>query len=420
MTAHRDIVPAGQERVSAAMNASYVDDFPAEQSDVHVIRARAYEISQGPEAGTPDENWLRAEREFAVQHEYDTLDRDLERLGMTVSRIPLEAGAVWRLSLPQGEQVEAWEPGNDGLVLPPELMRLIGRVVAGKQLVPAPPLSRDPGALRLREMIEAQRLALLAHDPGVRLGEDPENLHEHRVAARRARAFLRASRAYVDPVWRRALGRLLGELGEVTGPVRDLDVLLQHVREELERLEEPDRAGGTTLVARLERERETARQRLLEALDQDGYRLLLARLRLPPRLAQDVDGIPLERIARAEFRRLTKAIERLGKHPSDAALHGLRIRLKRARYAAELSGRKGAAGRRFLADARTLQTLLGDHQDAVVAEAELRAVTVGSAEAASAFVAGRLAERQRARRERATERLPAAWKRLRKSARRLG
>ena len=59
--------------------------------------------------------------------------------------------------------------------------------------------------------------------------------------------------------------KLLGELGEATGPVRDLDVLLEHVREELDGLDEPDRAAGATLVATLERELETARRRLLDA-----------------------------------------------------------------------------------------------------------------------------------------------------------
>ena len=60
----------------------------------------------------------RSEREHPVVHGYDTVDRDLERLGMTISRLPSEAGVVWRLTLPRGEQFEAWEPGNMGLSPP--------------------------------------------------------------------------------------------------------------------------------------------------------------------------------------------------------------------------------------------------------------------------------------------------------------
>jgi CHAD domain-containing protein len=395
-----------------------VSESGPDQIDSDTVRARAYDISQGLESATPEENWLRAEREFAVVHEYDTVDRDLERLGMTLTRVPVEVGAVWRLELPRGELVEAWEPGNQGLTPPAEIARLTSGVVDREKLVPAPPSSRDPGAVRLREMIETQRRALLVHDPGTRLGADPENLHEHRVAARRARAFLRATRAHVDPTWGRLLTDPLGELGQLTGPVRDFDVLLKYVRHELEAVAEADHEGGEALVARLERARDAARRRLLDGLDGESYRRLLARLHLPLRLAPGVETVPLERIARKEFRRLVEAVERLGKHPHDAALHALRIKLKRARYAAELAGTT-PDGDRFLADAKALQTLLGEHQDAAVAEERLRITTVVDERTASAFVAGRIAERQRARRDRATERLPEAWKALRKSGRRL-
>jgi CHAD domain-containing protein len=383
------------------------------------IRLRAYEISLDRDPGTPEENWLRAEREFAVAHDYDTLERDLERLGMTLSRLPSEAGVAWRLTLPRGERVEAWEPGTDGLSPPADIVALIGGVTAGKALVPGPPASSEPGARRLREMLAEQRTTLLAHDPGVRLGDDPENLHQHRVAARRTRAFLRTTRAYLDPEWRRAVGGALRRLGEATGPVRDLDVALEHLRDELRRLDETDLAAKALILERLESELEQGRRRLLDALDSPDYRFVLARLRLPPRLAEGVESVPLESLAKKEFRRLARLVERLGKRPDEEEIHRLRIALKRARYAAELAAPKGSARKRFLADARALQSVLGDHQDAVVAEQQLRKVSVDDLRTAAAFAAGRLAERQRLRRARTQERLPAAWKRLRKSGQRL-
>jgi CHAD domain-containing protein len=388
--------------------------------DDESVRLRAHEISQGPEAGTPEENWRRAEREFTVAHDYDTVERDLERLGMTLSRLPSEAGVEWRLTLSRGERVEAWEPGTNGLSPPAEVMSLIGGVVAGKPLVPGPPLSHDPGAARLHETLEAQRIVLLTHDPGVRLGDDPENLHQHRVAARRARASLRTTRKYLDPDWRRPLGAALRGLGEATGPVRDLDVVLEHLRDELERLDETEEAAKAAILERLEDERQRARRGLLEALDGRDYRFLLARLRLPPRLAEGVESVPLESLAQREFRRLAKLVDRVGKRPDERSIHRLRIALKRARYAAELVAPKRGGRKRFLADARVLQELLGEHQDAVVAERRLRSATVEDVRTAAAFAAGRIAERQRARRERVQERLPAAWKRLRKSGARLG
>ena len=54
---------------------------------------------------------------------------------------------------------------------------------------------------------------MLAHDPGTRLGTDPESLHDMRVAVRRARALLRAGAPldrdrHADAVARAAMARL--------------------------------------------------------------------------------------------------------------------------------------------------------------------------------------------------------------------
>jgi CHAD domain-containing protein len=384
------------------------------RTDVEVVRVRAHELPGSPEAGTPEENWLPAERELSVEHEYDTVDFDLEKVGISVSRLPLEAGVMWRLRLPRGEVLEAWEPGNAGLSPPQEISRLIDGVVAGRPLVPMPPLTPDPGAVRLRAMIETQRRALLEHDPGTRLGSDPENLHQHRVAARRTRAFLRAARRYVDAEWAQSLNGPLRELGRVTGPARDLDVLAEHMEGELEGLDHADREGADILAARLQSERASARRQLLHALDGDSYRVLLARLRMRPRLAADASSVPLDRIAHKAYRRVLRALDNLGPAPDAGAVHQLRIKLKRARYAAELAATDGKA-ERFLKRAKVLQTLLGEHQDAVVAERRLRELAVVDDSTAAAFVAGRLAERQRERRERVAKKLPKAWKRLRSS-----
>ena len=356
------------------------------------------------------------EQEHVVAHEYDTVDRDLEQLGMKIARLPSEAGVVWRLELPRGERVEAWEPGTAGLSPPEAITRFTGAVTAGKALVPTAPVGSDPGAHRLRELLAAQRRALLTHDPGTRLGDDPENLHLHRVAARRARAYLRAARAQVDPDWRRELDELLRLLAAATGPVRDLDVLLEHVQPQLRGLHAEEAQGAGTLVWELAQRREHAHRRLEEALDDDGYRELLGRLHFPARLRDGASSVPLEQLARQEFRRLGKAVAQLGKHPDDRAVHRLRILLKHARYAAELAPPAAEARRAFVDAAKGLQELLGEHHDAVVAEEILRTSTVVDARTGAAFVAGRLAERQAARRERVQAQLPPAWRRLRKAA----
>ena len=151
-----------------------------------------------------------------------------------------------------------------------------------------------------------------------------------------------------------------------------------------------------------------------------GHRALLGRLRLPPRLAPGIDAIPLAKIAGKESPAACQARAQARQDLDEATLHSLRITLKRARYAAELSVPRGKRGLRFLADAKASgQDLLGEHQDGAMAEQQLRVATVLDSSTGAAFVAGRLAERRRAHRMTVSERLPEAWKRLRRSGARL-
>ena len=147
----------------------------------------------------------------------------------------------------------------------------------------------------------------------------PENVHQHRVAARRSRTFLRATRAYVDPNWRRSVTQPLRELGEATGPVRDLDVLLEHLDPDLKELDEADRDGAASLMASL-----VARAGRGPAAAARGARrgaritsCSRASISRPAFARRRVD--PVHRIARREFRGLAKAVKRLGKQPADAA-----------------------------------------------------------------------------------------------------
>ena len=63
--------------------------------------------------------------------------------------------------------------------------------------------------------------------------------------------------------------------------------------------------------------------------------------------------------------------------------------------------------------AKRLQDVVGEHQDAVVAEERLRALS----EPATALLVGRLIERQRARRHSARAEVPKAWRKLAKTIR---
>ena len=260
------------------------------------------------------------------------------------------------------------------------------------------------GILRARLREQAERV--LAHDPGTRLGTDPEELHQQRVATRRLRAFLRAGRDLLDPAWAEPLRDELRWLGGELGPVRDLDVLIEHLAAEVDSLG-PDEAEGRKLVRRLERARRTARRRLLAALESPRYFALLDTLERP--FATVADEPSLAEIHAAEHRRLRKAVRALAPESPDEELHGARIKVKRARYAAELRDDGD-----YVRAAKRLQDVLGEHQDAVVAAAELRSLAARMPD--TALAAGRLVEREQLRARRGRDEWRASWKRLAKTA----
>jgi CHAD domain-containing protein len=276
----------------------------------------------------------------------------------------------------------------------------------------ATPGKRAPAIDHVRAYVGKQLAEIERNDPVVRLDRDVEALHDLRVAVRRSRAVLRAARDLFEPEWLDALRDELRWLGGELGPARDLDVLLDHLRAEREEVG----IEAAPIVKRIERERRSARKRAVAALDSERYLGLLDQLHTavehPP--TQKVD-LRLERVAAKTFRKLERAMAELGPSPSDAALHDARIRAKRARYAAELAiPVAGKAAERFVKSAKRFQDVVGEHQDAIVAEERIRAYAES---ADAAFGAGRLVERQRARRARAREALPNAWKRLEQSGR---
>jgi CHAD domain-containing protein len=308
-------------------------------------------------------------------------DADLDRLAETLRR----AGATTASGVPM-------------------LIRVLGLDDEAAPAKKAPPLDH------LRYLLERQVRQIETTDPGLRLGGDDEDVHKLRVATRRSRALLRAARALLGDRLEE-LNAELKWLGGALGPVRDLDVLVDHLRREAERLD-VDRKAGARIVATLDAERSQARETLLEALSSERYLALLDRFELELSLLPSIDTrTRLHDLAARDFRRLRKAFAALGDEPSDDALHAARILAKRARYTSELaSASEGKAVARFAEDVKELQDVIGIHQDAVVAEERVRAV-------ARNVAAGRLVERERARRREMRARVPDVWRRVERAGR---
>ena len=281
-------------------------------------------------------------------------------------------------------------------------------------LVPPPPSA--PVVEHLKILLAMQLGEILAHDPGTRLGTEVEELHKMRVATRRLRAHLRAARGILVPAWVESLRAEAAWLGSLLGPVRDFDVLLGHLETESATLRAAERRAFEELLGRIRRQRIAARETLLKGLESDRYLALLDRLEAGIQsTAAGEEAASLKSIAHTAFKKLCRTVRASGLDARDTVLHQIRIKGKRARYAAELAHSSvGKPAARFLRRAKEFQDLLGEHHDAVVTEQRLRKLLRQAHGRLAAFSLGRLIERQSERRRRVRERLPKAWKKLKK------
>jgi CHAD domain-containing protein len=309
---------------------------------------------------------------------------DIGLLDQVVDRL-LEAGA------------QAGEPT-------PKYLRALGgreRVLGPEVVQPEVDASASVETL-LRHDLASGTLRLFRHEAGVRIGEDPEAVHQARVATRRIRSTLRTFSSLLDEEWTDRLRDDLKWLANLLGEVRDTDVLLERFSEQLAALPAEDAKPGRRLLDRLAEERDQARRRLLGGMASDKYAQLLEDLvaaAAAPALLPGADRPAAEvmpPLVAKPWKKLRKTVRKAGDDPPDHELHQIRIRAKRARYAAEaVEPVIGTPAEDFADAISDLQTVLGDHQDAVVGEAWLREAAA-SARRDVALVAGLLIAAERA------------------------
>jgi CHAD domain-containing protein len=297
---------------------------------------------------------------------------------------------------------------------------------------PAEARPGDPAATHVRAQLDAQIRELLAREPGTRAGTDPEDLHQMRVALRRMRSVLKMSGALLGPT-AESVRAELGWLGQSLGEVRDYDVLIGHLRELVADFEARDQLAAQELVARFVAGRTEAKRRLTKALSSARYSTMLqtaAQLARRPAHEPAVENVAtVDATASADligglrkpYRKLAKAVFALPSDPPDDDLHALRIHGKRLRYAAELAQtatKKKQAGRirELIKATKDLQTVLGDHQDAVIAADRMRSI-LDSLDARTGFIAGRIAQIEMHKRAHARTRWPALWTKVDTAAR---
>ncbi|HEV2285360.1 MAG TPA: CHAD domain-containing protein [Steroidobacteraceae bacterium] len=271
---------------------------------------------------------------------------------------------------------------------------------------PAPPPSQD-GSAEVGEaaLAEVRRLlaAWMTHEPGARLGSDPEELHQLRVTARRLDATLGLFKRYLPAPLLRAR-KTAKTLLRSLGATRDLDVQLEGLKACCEALSEEERLALEPLRERLTHERASARARMLRSLDSEATRrwlqLLATATEAPAARDAAAQVVTVAAVmparVRRRFRRLRKAVRRLRADSSMDDYHKVRRRAKQLRYALE-SGTfiVGKPAEEMLKALRRMQDKLGAHQDAWMARTHLSALAADPACAlppATLFVMGKLAE----------------------------
>jgi len=267
---------------------------------------------------------------------------------------------------------------------------------AGALMSEVTTLLKQPGLEADDSMAEAARKTflfhfqrMLYHEPGTRLGEDIEELHDMRVATRRMRAAFRVFGDYLDMAQMRPFIKGLRRTGRTLGAVRDLDVFWEKTQRYLDGLPPSQQGGLDPLRAVWEAERERARGRMLVHLDSDRYVRFRERfgefLQTPsagalPVLSENGEPVPhrLRHVVPVTIHQRLAAVRAYdewvtGPDVPLERLHRLRIAAKGLRYAVEYFEEVlGPEAKDLIQEMKALQDHLGDLQDGVVASNLLR------------------------------------------------
>jgi len=300
------------------------------------------------------------------------------------------------------------------------------RALADRLPVPAPagrPGPKSASAAVLLAYLREQSRVMKAYDPLVRRDE-PDSVHQMRIAARRLRSTLQSFGTILPSPATRPMRDELRWLGGVLGESRDAEILAERLEALVQQM--PAELVMGPVAARIQAHfaplRAATRQAVLEALDSERYVKLLddlERLLNDPPLTAAAgrpagDELPTA-VARA-YRRV-RARMRHARHAEpggdlDAALHEARKAAKRTRYAAEvLRPVAGRPARRFGRQMKDLQSVLGEHQDAVITRQCVRDLAVRAAVAGeNAFAYGVMYEAEATRARQLRDRAWRTWK----------
>ena len=214
---------------------------------------------------------------------------------------------------------------------------------------------------------------LQRNEAGARVGDDPEFVHQARVAIRRLRSALRLWGALLPPGFREAFSPRWRDLAQLLGQARNLDVFVTETLPPMQAVFAETPALGR-LAHLAERRRQHWHRAIRAAFEAPEFAaLVLSFTAALYALPSDVSLVSLDEFLRRRLRRFAREVKAMADactgHPE--AHHRLRIAFKRLRYALEFAAPLLPAGkvRRYGVATAEMQALLGAMNDLAVAEA---------------------------------------------------
>ncbi|KMO83025.1 CHAD domain protein [Mycolicibacterium chlorophenolicum] len=283
----------------------------------------------------------------------------------------------WELELAEGADRELFEPLTrrllDAGARPAGHGSKLARVLGSED-----DSDESPAALSdpVHRAVAEQVAQLIEWDRAVR-SDVYDSVHQMRVTTRKIRSLLQSSEGAFgisDDHWILAE---LRELAGVLGIARDAEVLAERYQRALDGLPESAVRGPVRerLVDGAQKRYQAGWKRSLAAMRSPRYfRLLDALEELvtaeppPPAAGEERAEVTFDsayKRVRKAAKKARVAAEEQDEHV-DEALHRIRKRAKQLRYTAAATGQGKVADR-----AKSIQTLLGDHQDSVVSRSHL-------------------------------------------------
>jgi CHAD domain-containing protein/uncharacterized protein YjbK len=122
-----------------------------------------------------------------------------------------------------------------------------------------------------RKALAHHMVVMRDHEQGTIAGEDPEELHDMRVATRRMRAALDLFGPYIAGPEAQRANDYLRQLGRILGDVRDMDIALAEARAFLAARPEMEADALEPLLKHWTRQRKRARRRMVRYLQGQSY-----------------------------------------------------------------------------------------------------------------------------------------------------